>query len=622
MKNLLLLLSLFYFEASAQGFGPASTNWSTPTGGYFTNSGNNIGYFHFFNSGASDENSQNWTVSDINGDAKPDLIVTSEYHSSTNGLKQFGAGTTPYWKVYLNTGSDISTNATTWSTPTGGFFSSTGVNIGYYHISFVGASYNNSENWNLLDMNGDNKPDLVVTAEYQSSAGGVLQFGAGSSPYWKVYLNNGSGFSTTATNWTTPIGGYYQNAGVNIGYYDVSFQGASYNNSQNWSLADMNGDAMPDLLVFAEYQSATNGVLQYGAGSSPFWKVYLNTGSGFASTATNWSTPVGGYFNSTGTNIGYFTAFFSGASYNNSQNWSLKDMDGDSKPDLVVPSEYKTVNNGVQQFGVGSSPYWKVYLNNGNGFLTSVATWTTPVGGFYSSTGVNTGYYELSAYGYPNINSQNWIVQDLDGDARPELIVSADCQNVNTGQMQFGAGTAPYWKVYRNTGAGYANTNVVWTTPIGGYYTMSGANLGYFLTTYYGSSFDDSENWTLADMNGDGMTDLVIPSEYQSAFNGQLQYGVGTSPYWIVYINNGFVGLAEQSVYNSLSVYPNPFAETIFIDTKLSGDLFIYTITGEVVYQQTWTPTSSSIDLSTLPQGVYVMKLIGEREIETARIVK
>ena len=622
MKKILLLLSLFYFEASAQGFGPASINWNTPAGGFNAADGTNRGFFMWYCSGPSYNNGEIWGLMDMNGDSKPDLVIPSYYLSVNNGEKQFGVGSAPYWKVHLNTGSEFSPTFITWSTPVGGYYNSTGVNYGYYYFNNNGQANNNSQEWSLEDMNGDAKPDLVVHSEYQSGNNVPQQFGVGSVPYWKVYLNNGSGFSSTFTMWTTPSGGYYNSAGVNFGYNRPATSGTTNDNSQNWFLKEINGDALPDLVVPSEYQTANSGQKQYGVGSAPYWKVFLNNGSGFSSAFTSWMTPVGGYYNSTGVNYGYNDLNYAGASNPNSQNWNLKDMNGDLKPDLVVPSEFQSASNASLQFGIGNSPYWKVYLNNGNGFSSGATTWTTPVGGYYSSTGVNTGYYELSAYGYPNINSQNWTVQDLDGDARPELIVSADCQNANTGQMQFGAGTAPYWKVYRNTGAGYANTNVVWTTPIGGYYTMSGANLGYFLTTYYGSSFDDSENWTLADMNGDGMTDLVIPSEYQSAFNGQLQYGVGTSPYWIVYINNGFVGLAEQSVYNSLSVYPNPFAETIFIDTKLSGDLFIYTITGEVVYQQTWTPTSSSIDLSTLPHGVYVMKLIGEREIETTRIVK
>jgi general secretion pathway protein G len=36
----------------------------------------------------------------------------------------------------------------------------------------------------------------------------VQEFSPGSNSYWKVYTNTGNGFSTSATNWTLPEGGY------------------------------------------------------------------------------------------------------------------------------------------------------------------------------------------------------------------------------------------------------------------------------------------------------------------------------------------------------------------------------------------------------------------------------
>jgi len=52
-------------------------------------------------------------------------------------------------------------------------------------------SNNNSQEWNVLDINGDDKADLIVPSEYQSTNGGTSQYGASVNPYWKVYLNSG-----------------------------------------------------------------------------------------------------------------------------------------------------------------------------------------------------------------------------------------------------------------------------------------------------------------------------------------------------------------------------------------------------------------------------------------------
>jgi hypothetical protein len=52
-----------------------------------------------------------------------------------------------------------------------------------------------SESWSVMDMSGDHKPDLLVTAQANSSMIGV-QFSPTSNAYWKVYTNSG----TTAIN--------------------------------------------------------------------------------------------------------------------------------------------------------------------------------------------------------------------------------------------------------------------------------------------------------------------------------------------------------------------------------------------------------------------------------------
>src|SRR5688572_12747323 len=99
---------------------------------------------------------------------------------------------------------------------------------------------------------------------------------------------------------------------------------------------------------------------------------------GFSSSAANWTLPSGGktdgfiysfhepaYTTSTSENAG-------------SQSWGLAEIDGDGKPDLVVYAENQ--NGAVTALSPTNNPYWKVYLNTGNGF-SSVTNWTLPAGG-------------------------------------------------------------------------------------------------------------------------------------------------------------------------------------------------------------------------------------------------
>jgi hypothetical protein len=343
-KTIYSALILWLPVAFVYGQFPANpTQWSTPTGGQANDGYKVIGYDAL---GSDPSGTQSWTLADMNGDGKTDLLVTG----ATNGTiaKQFGEGSSPYWNLYLNTGTGFSSTATQWSTPSGGL-----PNDGYRVADYdaVGTDPSGTQSWALLDINGDGKPDLVVTAV--SSGTISKQLGEGSSPYWNVHLNTGTGFSTTVTQWSTPTGGQ-ANDGYKVIGYDAL--GSDPSGTQSWTLADMNGDGKPDLLV----TGATNGTIakQFGEGSSPYWNVYLNTGTGFSSTATQWSTPSGGLVND-----GYRVADYDavGTDPSGTQSWALLDINGDGKPDLVVTA----VSSGSisKQFGEGSSPYWNVYLN-------------------------------------------------------------------------------------------------------------------------------------------------------------------------------------------------------------------------------------------------------------------
>jgi len=60
----------------------------------------------------------------------------------------------------------------------------------------------------------------------------------------------GQGFSTTATNWGLPPGGYL-NGGTNYSFNELYGGSTSSgdNGSQLWTTSEMNGDGKPDLVV-------------------------------------------------------------------------------------------------------------------------------------------------------------------------------------------------------------------------------------------------------------------------------------------------------------------------------------------------------------------------------------
>jgi len=133
-----------------------------------------------------DTGSQSWTVMDMDGDGYIDLVVTAQLQGGN--VTSFSPASNQYWKVYAGNGNGFSTSAINWSCPNGGTING-GVTYGYNGVGgYAFTSHNTgSQTWSVIDMNHDNKPDLVVPAQLQG--GNVTSFSPTSNQYWKVYLN-------------------------------------------------------------------------------------------------------------------------------------------------------------------------------------------------------------------------------------------------------------------------------------------------------------------------------------------------------------------------------------------------------------------------------------------------
>jgi hypothetical protein len=96
-------------------------------------------------------------------------------------------------------------------------------------------------------------------------------------------------------------------------------------------------------------------------------------------------------------------------------------------------------------------------------------------------------------------------------------------------------------------------------------------------------------------------------------------------------IDNGSLSseLFEIDADNQLIVYPNPFQDTITLQ-NVKGinniSLKIYTINGTEVFHKSYDTTSENqgitVDLNSLAQGIYIVKLIKGQEITIRKIIK
>lgn len=285
---------------------------------------------------------------DLNGDGYPDLVGQNnvQFTLPTGGLESSSRGGVMNGSIRTSTSASqnlgFGGNSAMFQTKGSGDVE-TGKNqmspLGFFSYSLGYGS--NTQNTDLVDMNGDGLPDKVTL-----NGNGTLS----------IQFNTGYGFGPTVT-WGVPSGTAYINqstssdsntgAGFNDGIYGFG-GGGSYETNTNLSnsmLLDVNGDGLTDLVI-----NEGNGI----------WKVWLNTGNGFqnpiywtgAGTGTGsaltksvgTSAGGGGYFT---INIPIWAVFVPigdivinpGADFNagnTQQQVMVRDIDGDGYPDEIV----------------------------------------------------------------------------------------------------------------------------------------------------------------------------------------------------------------------------------------------------------------------------------------------
>lgn len=77
--------------------------------------------------------------------------------------------------------------------------------------------------------------------------------------------------------------------------------------------------------------------------------------------------------------------------------------------------------------------------------------------------------------------------------------------------------------------------------------------------------------------------------------------------------------------FGTIDVYPNPTESTLYIEREKAADmqLVLLDLKGSIMLQTTLSSTSSTLDLSLFPSGIYVLRLSdGERAAQSLKIVK
>lgn len=314
----------------------------------------------------------------------------------------------------------------------------------------------------LHDLDADGWPDVV----------------AFTATGWSVFRGGASGLATEAVTWALPDGAP---AAALDGRADTT-----PDDGLNWRIVDMDGDGREDLVVQASPTDATIGATR--------WVVYRNTGVGFAAGA-DWllppvdaGTPAGG---------GRF----------------LADLDGDGRPELVVPRAAREVGGGLGDTEPDGTPRWTVFPNQGTGFGGAVV-WALPEG------------YPIGTFAHPpayGTSEVHWALRDLTGDGVADLVIVADTrEGADTGGL---VGTAR-WRVHAGSN-GIGDVKAGWGRMASDFVLPTSLPEGALAMP---DDLDDRDPaWALIDLDGDQRLDLVATS-----WSSGTEEGIGSTR-WLVW---------------------------------------------------------------------------------------
>ena len=472
-----------------------------------------------YSSGGGDS----WSVAvgDVNGDGKPDLLITnycvdSNCDGSVGVLLGNGNGTFQPVVTYPSGGAFtvgvavkdvngdgkldllVANNCIDANCATGSVSVLLGNGNGVFQpaASYQSGGYD-AESVAVADVNKDGKPDLVVANAICLPLGGCdtgsvgVLLGNGDGTFQPVVTYASGGFSPgsvavadvngdgkldvmVANTCVDYSGCATGSVGVLLGNGDGTFQtAASYDSggtvASSIALGDVNGDGKLDVLVsndcgnYGDYGCMTGTV-----------GVLLNKGKGIFSAALNYNS--GGY---------------------ESLAVAVADLNGDGKPDMVAANWALNSDNSAGIVGV--------LLGNGDGT-------------FQPAVGYGTGGFIADFV----------AVADVNGDGKPDIIVanhcvemSCDVQTGNVGVLlSNGNGTFQPAASYNLDDIpqsvavadvnGDGKPDLLVAVDSGISVLINNGNGTFTLETTYPSGGETATSVAVADVNGDGKPDLLV----------------------------------------------------------------------------------------------------------------
>lgn len=386
-----------------------------------------------------------WVLRDMDGDGLVDLLVTRDCADATVGDVA--------WRVHRGTGAGFGAGEA-WTLPESGDASAdTWATTELAEPSCADGAGRSA--YTLRDLDGDARPDLVEL----STCAEDLDVSA-----WRLHRNVGDGFAPPV-DWPVP------GDEVDLHALRPTLACDGTVDLPAWDLLDLDGDARPELVRLA----VCDGSVQVAG-----WTVWHNDGAGFAEAGSPWAPPPGIEADRLRHDVAEC------ADQEPVPAWFLEDLDGDGRPDFVVPEDCLDPDVGTTRWG------W--HRNDGDGFDATRASWNLP--GVYRARSFATA--PTADEGCLGGRGAAWALLDADGAGAPDLVVMDDCLGGLLGDT--------HWRVHVAEADGYS---------------VAAAALlptGYTARAFSPPAADAPDcsrtvsrpAWAPVSLDGDGRPDLVV----------------------------------------------------------------------------------------------------------------
>jgi hypothetical protein len=98
-----------------------------------------------------------------------------------------------------------------------------------------------------------------------------------------------------------------------------------------------------------------------------------------------------------------------------------------------------------------------------------------------------------------------------------------------------------------------------------------------------------------------------------------LYAGADTSIFYVVKTPVGIVG--TERTPSLPQIFPNPACSQFTVTNTENASLYLYNVVGQAVLQTYSTEENTVINVNTLPQGLYVLKVVKNGEVSTHKVV-